>query len=254
MSYTTASPNPETGIPPFHPFIWEKGKMRDLGTLGGSVVNSLNGLNDRGEVVGSMTLRGEQQNHAFLWNGERLIDLGTFGGSGSDAGAINDAGDVVGWGGTTQFCPIEGSGQRSFLWRNGVKIDLGATPGTDQSDAAAINSRTQIVGDSFSCDFSVVNAYLWEKGEIMDLNTLFSPASELHLFGASNINDRGEIAGLATMPNGDFHAFLLTPVNDNAPGIRQVSVTPRRITAAEVAAIRAYFGHRHFRFGRWLRH
>ena len=54
-------------------------------------------LNNRGQVVGAMTLPGEQLLHAFLWDGEKLSDLGTFGGSFSGAEGISDAGEVVGW-------------------------------------------------------------------------------------------------------------------------------------------------------------
>jgi hypothetical protein len=46
---------------------------------------------------------------------------------------------------------------------------------------------------------------------MFDLNTLVSPASELNLNFPTIINDRGEIAGQAQLPNGDIHAFLLVP-------------------------------------------
>lgn len=259
-SYINSTANANTGIPTIHPFLWENDRMRDLGTLGGTQVFNIEGLNNRGEVIGLMTRSGEAPAHPFLWNGQRLIDLGTFGGSGGDGGSLNNAGDVVGWGGTTQNCPIlEGSGQHPFLWKNGVKIDLGAVPETDNGDASWINSKEQVVGASFSCDASFVSAFLWEKnGGIKDLNLLIPDGSLLHLFLASDINDRGEIAGLASLPNGDIHAYVLIP---NAQGQAITAATNfavsashkptgRKLTQVEITRIRAVLTHRHFAFSR----
>lgn len=36
VSYMNFTPDPVTGVPPLHPFLWENGKMRDLGSFGGS--------------------------------------------------------------------------------------------------------------------------------------------------------------------------------------------------------------------------
>jgi probable HAF family extracellular repeat protein len=45
-SNTSTAPNPVTGVPPRDPFLWENGKMLDLGTLGGAV-GFVIGLNNR---------------------------------------------------------------------------------------------------------------------------------------------------------------------------------------------------------------
>ena len=74
-SYTSFSPNPVNGfncppnVPTTDPFIWEEGKMADIGTLGGTC-GVANFINNRGQVVGTSNLAGNQTHHAFLWERE----------------------------------------------------------------------------------------------------------------------------------------------------------------------------------------
>lgn len=220
FSYTSYTPNPLTGIPPGHPFLWENGTMRDLGTIGGTQVFDLDGINERGQVIGQMTMADEVRSHPFLWDGKRLIDLGTFGGNGANANWFNETGEVVGHSQYATFCPGWGEGpiDHAYLWRNGVMTDLGTVPGINPleglSSAWGINSKTQIVGNSATCDYSVLDAFLWEDGSMVDLNTLISPGSPLHLALPVYISDLGEIAGLGFFPNGDVHTFLLIPCDE----------------------------------------
>src|SRR6202011_3953959 len=77
-----------------------------------------------------------------------------------------------------------------------------------------------IVGMSYNGDFSSQHAFLWQDGQIIDLNTLISPHSALYLTRALAINDRGEIAGIGDPASCFFdpgcgHAFLLTPCDEN---------------------------------------
>ncbi len=257
-SYTNDVPNSDSGIPTDPPFLWTPGKgMKNLGTLGGDSINTSWGLNDKGEVIGSMFLKGDHNFHPYLWDGKQLIDLRTFGGPNGDTGAINDAGEVVGWGGTTEQCNVEGGAQVAFLWRNGRKTKIGTVSGTDNSDGDSINSRTQVVGTSFKCDGSFTTGYLWQHGAIVDLNTLIPPSSALHVFFPFYNNDRGQIAGLGTLPNGDVHAVLLVPNDHNAhrrmSDITRTTLVPRRVTPAEVAVFRTFVAHIHDRFRRLRR-
>lgn len=249
-SYTSFTPNRSSGIPTLDPYLWENGRMRDLGNLGG-VYGFPNALNNRGEVIGGSSvaaepaacLFGDAQNcHAFLWNGERLIDLSTSttGGRPIVANAINDAGTVVG-AGAFPNAPFD-----AYAWRNGVATDLGHLDDCG-SFAHAINSRGQVVGYTISCvDGSGVNAFLWENGTMVDLNTMIPAGSHLHLIGADAINDRGEIAGGA-VPDGvaprDFNkfgrAFVLVPTGDESRVTQNIlRKVEHKLTPGEFAAMR----------------
>ena len=48
--------------------------MLDLGSLGGTF-GAVNALNERGDVVGDMTLPGDEFQHPYLWEWGTLTDL-----------------------------------------------------------------------------------------------------------------------------------------------------------------------------------
>jgi probable HAF family extracellular repeat protein len=205
MSFTSTKPNPTTGIPTLAPFLWENGKMIDLGSLGGTVT-IVQGMNSRGQVTGYSNLAGDLTNHAFLWSRGKLHDLGTLGGTYSLGNSINDRGEVAGASKTAND-----EGYDAFLWRDGVMTDLGRVAPDCFSTGLSINSKSQVVGESF-CGHQDGHAFLSENGgPAIDLNTLVSPGSGLRLFEAKFINDRGEITGAALLPSGQEHAFLLIP-------------------------------------------
>ena len=115
----------------------------DLGTLGGTSVDTstANGINNRGDVVGSSTIYG--QTHAFLWTAaDGMRDLGTLGGASSTARSINEARHVVG---ASDLGPDV---RHAFVWTDaGGMVDLG-TLGGATSEAFAINNLGQVVGTS----------------------------------------------------------------------------------------------------------
>ncbi len=207
QSFTNNIPNPVTGLPTAHPFLWEDGEMRDIGTLGGTIALPA-GLNNRGQVIGVSLVAGDISTHPFLWDEGRLTDLGTLGGDLAGAFAINEAGEIVG------YSAIQSGHYRPFFWKDGVLTNLGTVDGLSDGFGDGINSRHQIVGQV--TDFSTSSvAFLWEKGgPMVDLNTLVPPGSKLHLDAAYYINDRGEISGVGTLSNGDTRTFLLIPDGD----------------------------------------
>src|SRR5260370_45735 len=231
MSYTSDIPDPTSGFPPMDPFLWENGKIKDLGNFGGTnplglFSGFISGLNDRGQVTGTMTLAGDHTPHAFRWNGEKLSDLGTLGGSFAVSYGLNNVGEIVGMAG------LPGDNVfHAFLWRNEVMTDLGTVDGDACSTAQNVNSIGQVVGSSQasdgmgSCVNPFTHAFLWENGgPSVDLNALIPSNSTLQLTAAALINESGEIVGgggppRRTQTRACNHAYVLIPCDENHPDI-----------------------------------
>jgi probable HAF family extracellular repeat protein len=212
LSFTSTNPNPISGFPTLDPFLWEDGKMIDLGSFGGTVT-IVAGMNNSGEVTGYSNQAGDLSSHAFLWSRGKLHDLGTLGGTFSQGNWINERGEVAGGANTENDQSFH-----AVLWRHGVVTDLGLVAGDCFSDAYGINEKGQVIGESF-CPEQPGHAFLSENGgQVVDLNTLVPADSGVKLTEAKFINDRGEIVGTALLPNGQEHAFLLIPRDTKTDG------------------------------------
>jgi probable HAF family extracellular repeat protein len=179
------------------PFLWDRGAMTNLGNLGGTFGYG-ECANNRGQVIGQSNLAGDSEQHAFLWESGVMKDLGTLGGTFSLANWLSTSLVVVG-GATTvdEFF-------HATMFNGGRITDLGVLPGYDCSNANALNSKGQIVGQAFDCTTHIQHATLWEDGgSAVDLNALIPPNSSLQLVGAININEQGEILGVG-VPRGSL--------------------------------------------------
>jgi probable HAF family extracellular repeat protein len=211
ISLTSSVPT-QFGAGPTAPFLWEKGRMRNLGSLGG-LFGGAAAINDRGQVVGASDLAGDQESHAFLWEDGRMIDLGTLGGSVSGAAWMSENGYVTG------YSLTEGNqGVHAFLWTHGKMKDLIPIDGEISTNAWGVNSRGQVVGQSWYWDGHEVtssHAFVSVNGERpLDLNTLLTNSSDLNMFEADYVTDSGWIVARGFAPNGEVHTAILIPDDD----------------------------------------
>jgi probable HAF family extracellular repeat protein len=209
---------PDSGCPSskpgkiISPVLWEKGEVRSLPTVDGDPDGFVQGINDRGQAVGSSGTCTNIATHAVLWENDAAFQLPDLGRVGSDAYAINDHGQIVGYvsspDGTTIFAAI---------WQNGGVTSIPTLPGDSAAFATGINNRGQVVGSTFN-SMGWSHGFISQDGVMTDLNTLIPGDSNLFIIAASNINERGQISGMATVMSGPdegkIHALLLTPVNE----------------------------------------
>lgn len=190
---------------PFHATQFKDGEGIDLGTLGGPTSFAA-GVNNRGQAVGRADL-ASGVSRAVIFSDGVITDLGTLaGGTASFGRAINNRGEVACLSNTAAGV------FHACLWRRGVMTDLGTLGGTF-SDSAGINNRRQIVGVSTVAS-GQQHAYMFSKAKMTDLNELIPANSGWTLVAATGINDAGEIVGKGLI-NGQTHAFLLTPDDDD---------------------------------------
>lgn len=210
-----------------HIFLYNRGRMRDLGPFGNKDVFA-RGANSKGQIVGAL-ITGKKDSfpasdtfpdgqalpmtHPVLWTDGRLHDLGLpTGFTSGEADAINDQGQIIG-----DFrghaANHKGRGYiHAFLWQAGKFQDLGTLGGWD-SFPYAINNKGQVVGFAEIAHKSVMHGFLWDHGAMRDINSLVSKGSHwIDLPDATGINDRGQIVGAAGVVGAHyFHSYLLTP-------------------------------------------
>jgi probable HAF family extracellular repeat protein len=124
---------------------------------------SVRDLNNRGQVTGTLWLTNGVR-HAFVWRRGSLQLLGR---NNSQANAINDRGQILGY---------DGGKGGAVLWEHGKTRSLGRL-----SDPALLNNRGQVLG------FYQGHPALWTNGKISPLPLTMAPA----------MNDEGQVVGQA---------------------------------------------------------
>jgi probable HAF family extracellular repeat protein len=201
------------GLTEAHAFLWQNGKMQDLGTLGGTDSMALL-VNEQGQIIGESytssapsTYNGCTQElgfplttGAFLWENGTMINLGSFGGTCTFATDLNNQGQIVGLSALTgdQF-------QHAFLWNHGSLNDLPNTIGGNNSAAIALNDHGDVVGWANLKGDQEIHASLWKDNTMTDLGTVGGDACSV----GGSINAAGQVVGISvpaavSVPGCDF--------------------------------------------------
>src|SRR5436190_15218196 len=172
-------------------FIYSGGHMTEIDAFRPS------GINNQGQII------GDNEGNAVLYDHGTLTSLGSLGGQGSHPYAINQAGDVVGGSPTGT-----GTGG-AFLYSGGRLLSLGTT-GVDLpfSLAFGVNNHRAVVGEVYNNGTGIYHAFIYEDGQMHDLNTMVDMEPGMVLSDAQAINDGGQIVANGNGgPNN--YAFLL---------------------------------------------
>jgi probable HAF family extracellular repeat protein len=193
-------------------FLWQNGKMQDLGTLGTGTDAWAYWVNEQGQVAGASftsttvnpiltpctTLQIQTPTQdPFLWDNGNLIDLGTLGGTCGVPNAINNRGQVVGLSDTTGDIYYH-----AFLWpgKNNTMQDLG-TLGGCCAIANWIDDSGAIVGGSYLSD-GEFHAFIWKHELMADLGPKGACTEAL------GINSREQVVGFTCSINALGDAVL----------------------------------------------
>lgn len=184
-----------------HCFIFENGKITDMGTSADEHSRFCTAINDFGLVVGE-----ENSGHihsSFLFENGVRRELPSLGGGFTKAYSVNNAGMVVGESRMPSGTP------HAVIWQDAQIRDLGSLSGEGRSMAYAVNNKGQVVGASSVNGSSEGHAFIWQDGRMVDLDTLLPPGSGWRLWQAEGINDHGQIIGSGSY-RGKASSFVLS--------------------------------------------
>jgi probable HAF family extracellular repeat protein len=218
------------------PFVWRDGSMQPLPSPSGAAT----GVDSTGRRI-----VGETGNGATLWIDGVVSPLPSTAAAWSTAAAVNDQGVVVGAAGpglADALATIWSNGQatllgalegdvfsrawginahgtvvgisrnaerrpRAFIYRDGTMRALPTPSGFSNAQASAISDAGLVTGVASDGDSASERAIVWQAdGRPQVLGTLGGSISRAT--GRRAINNRGDVVGESTTPDGTLHGFL----------------------------------------------
>ncbi|GIE29617.1 hypothetical protein Ait01nite_026620 [Actinoplanes italicus] len=204
-------------------FVWQDGRFTYFNAPAG-LHGGPRSINNRGEVLGSLTDASWSVRYGFVWRAGRMTILKPVGGNVLEPRAINDRGQVTGYtslAGSEVLHPflwqdgrmrdllagrpdvsgrawdvnnagdvVGNVGNKAAAWRGGRQVDL-AVPGR-YSDARDINERGDVTGTTIAGEPSQGHVFRWREGRVL-LSEGHSTYTSLQV---TRIDGHGRVAGL----------------------------------------------------------
>ena len=202
-------PGDETAYKQSHAFLWKNGAMIDLGVLTGFDQSSALGINDRGQVVGSLN-RAHGATRGFVWDHGKMSELTPLPGDDTSlATSINAHGSIVGISDDSHLS----HDPHLVLWAGGRIRDLCSIAGARQIDPVKINDTGQIVLNA-SAGWGREYTYLYNPGKgLTRLRELVGTGSGFDLYKVMGLNNKGQILAGGRFRGGPMKTFILTPIH-----------------------------------------
>jgi probable HAF family extracellular repeat protein len=178
----------------------------------GSITNiSASGVNNKGEVSGTVNYSVEDFQQAFIYAGGMNIGISTI--KGSAGNAINNNGQVVGTTSEELLIGVDAGHAFIYSYSDGTEVDINDLMSGQQSDGLAINSAGDITGfvSTGNCGENLLpaclaplHAFVYQGSGLVDIGTLGGTYGE-----GTGINDQNEIVGVSSVAGSSLnHLFL----------------------------------------------
>jgi probable HAF family extracellular repeat protein len=194
-------------------FVYKNGRMRQLPPLEGTHTENpywYVRINDKDHIVGTSIGNLDDTVHAWINRAGVVTALApdTYF---SWAYGVNDRDEVAGAKRVYHSQNLQDYNDWAVVWSGGATTLLNTLPGFATYGAAYdINRRGWAVGQA--CGDTACTPFVFNRTKMFDLNKRLDSASAGWVLGfATAISDAGIIVGTGTL-NGDFHAFMATPV------------------------------------------
>ena len=175
-------------------------------------VDQLLGVNDHNIAVGFYN-DGNGDTHAYKFSvrHNQFMELTPAGVTGPTAAAINNRGDIAGFGTDATSDSSKGQVVGYLLRRNGGVIVLDV-PGSSMTQALGINDSREVVGvyQTGTGDNAMTHGFTWTPSG--GFQTLVDDPSGLGATTINGLNDRGQLVGFYTDADGNTDGFLATPI------------------------------------------